>query len=156
LLRWARRRRRAVVAGALSLLVTAVSILAVWTASQTSLREKALAKLSHIWDDSESKAFRFGQFGHWRIIEPDAPEEALHQLASYRVLDPADWRSNDEFRALPEADRLELEIWLLEQSLRFGRALRQRPGSPDDWRRGLEALERVLTLRPLGPLESEC
>ena len=83
------------------------------------------------------------------------PKTCCIDLASYNVLGADDWRSSDEFRALPESERLELEIWLLEQSLRLGRALRQRRGSPDDWRRGLEALERVLAVRPLGPLESE-
>ena len=155
-LRWARRRRLAVVAGVVSLIIAGVSTLAVWTTVQTSLREKALAKLAHLWDDSESKAFQFGRLGHWRLIERDAPEDLLHQLASYNVLGAGDWCSNDEFRALPEFERLELEIWLLEQSLRLGRALRQRSGSPDDWRRGLEALERVVAVRPLGPLVSEC
>ncbi len=165
LLRWARRRRLAVAAGALSLVVAAVSTMAVWITSQSSLREKALAKLAHLWDDGGSKVFRFRQFGHWqpvefdgywRPVELDAPEDALYHLAYYNVLGASDWRSSDEFRALPESERPELEIWLLEQSLRLGRALRQRPGSPDDWRRGLEALERVLAVRPLGPLETEC
>ena len=87
--------------------------------------------------------------------EIDNPEDAFHHLAYYNVLGAGDWRDRDEFRALPESERPELEIWLLEQSLRLGRSLGQRPDSPDDWRRGLEALERVVALRPLGPLETQ-
>ena len=98
-LRWARRRRLAVAAVAVSLVVAAICTLAVWTAVQTSLREKALAKLAHLWDDSESKAFRFGQFGHWRPIERDAPEDLLHHLGYYNVLGAGDPRTRDEFRA---------------------------------------------------------
>jgi eukaryotic-like serine/threonine-protein kinase len=155
MLRWARRRRLAVVAGAVALVVAAISTLAVWTAVQTSLREKALAKLGHLWDDTESNVFQFGFFGHWRVIERDAPEDLLDHLAYYNVLGAGDWRARDEFRALPESERPELEIWLLEQSLRLGRSLGKRPDSPDDWRRGLEALERVVALRPLGSLETQ-
>jgi eukaryotic-like serine/threonine-protein kinase len=154
--RWARRRRLAVVAGAVSLLLAAVSTLAVWTVVQSSLQEKALAKLAHLWDDSESNVFRFPRFGQWRRVDFDAPEEALHHLAYYKVLGTGDWHSSDEFRALPDSERPDLEIWLLEQALRLGRALGQRPDSPDDWRRGLEALERVVAWRPLGPLETQC
>jgi serine/threonine protein kinase len=154
-LRWARRRRLAVLAGAVSLVVTSVSTLAVWSGVQTSLREKALAKLAHLWDDSESNVFPFRRFGHWRLAEIDTPEEVFHHLAYYNILGAGDWRARDEFRALPESERQELEIWLLEQSLRLGRLLGKRPDSPEDWRRGLEALERVIALRPLGSLETQ-
>jgi serine/threonine protein kinase/Flp pilus assembly protein TadD len=156
LLRRARRRRLAVAAAALSLFVGAACTFAAWRAADVPLREKAQGTLSRLWDDVESKVFRFGQFGHWRSDESDAPEDAFHHLAYYKVLGDGDWRESDEVRALPESERLELEIWLLEQSLRLGRALRQRPDSPEDWRRGLEALERVVALRPLRPLESQC
>jgi hypothetical protein len=139
----------------MSLVVAAVSTLAVWTAVQTSLREKALAKLTHLWDDTESNVFPFRRFGHWRLAEIDNPEEAFHHLAHYNILGAGDWRARDEFRALPESERPELEIWLLEQSLRLGRLLGKRPDSPDDWRRGLETLERVVALRSLGPLETQ-
>jgi serine/threonine protein kinase/Flp pilus assembly protein TadD len=154
-LRWARRRRSAVVAGTVSLVVAGVSTLAVWSAVQSSLQEKALAKLGHLWDDTESNVFPLRKFGHWRLAESDNPEEAFHRLAHYNILGAGDWRARDEFRALPESERPELEIWLLEQSLRLARALGKRPDSPDDWRRGLEALERVIAFRPLGSLETQ-
>ena len=80
---------------------------------------------------------------------------ATHHLAYYRVLDADDWRASEDYLALPEDERLELEVWLLEQALRLGRGLRERPDAPDDWRRGLEALDRVEALRPMGPLETQ-
>jgi serine/threonine protein kinase/tetratricopeptide (TPR) repeat protein len=153
--RWVHRRRRAVAAAGLSLVVAAISTLAVWSASQTTLREKALAKLAQLWDDTERNVFRFRQFGRWRIENQDSPEEVVHHLAYYHVLEGGDWRSREEFRALPEFQRDELEIWLLEQSLRLAQALGRRPSSPGDWRRGLEILDRTVALRPLGPLETQ-
>jgi serine/threonine protein kinase len=156
LVRWARRRRRVVIAGALSLAVAATSALALSTSGRASLREHALAKLDFLWNNNESQVFRFPRFGHWRQDDFDTPEEALQRLAYYNVLGHGDWRLSDDFRSLPDSQRRELEIWLLEQALRLGRALGQRPDSPDDWRRGLEVLERVVRLRPLGPLETQC
>ena len=43
-------------------------------------------------------------------------------------------------------------------SSRYGSAVRSGSvaDSPDDWRRGLEVLDRVVALRPLGPLETQC
>jgi serine/threonine protein kinase/Tfp pilus assembly protein PilF len=155
LLRWVRRRRLAVAAGLLSLAVAAMSTLTVWSTAQASTREKALAKLAYLWDDSESKVFGFRRFGQWRLDEFDAPEDAFQRLAYYNVLGAGDWRLSDDFRALPKFDREDLEVWLLEQTLRLGRALRHRPDSPGDWRRGLAALERVVALRPLGPLVAQ-
>jgi tetratricopeptide (TPR) repeat protein len=145
-----------VIAGALSLCVAATSTLALWTSCQASFRERALAKLGFLWNNNESKIFRFPRFGQWRQDDFDAPEEAFQRLAYYNVLTSGDWRSSDDFRGLPDSERPELEIWLLEQALRLGRALGQRPDSPDDWRRGLEVLERVVLLRPLGPLKTQC
>ncbi len=154
-LRWARRRRLAVVAGMLSLVVAAVSTLRVSRASRSSLRENAQAKLARLWENTESNVFRFPKFGRWRVVESDPPEDAFRHLAYYNVLGAGDWRTSDEFRALPESERPELEIWLLEQSLRLGRALARRSDSPGDWRRGLEVLDRVVALRPLAPLETQ-
>jgi serine/threonine protein kinase len=150
-LRWARRRRLAVAAGVLSLVVAAVTTLMVWRASQASLRVQAQARLARLWDNTQSRVFGFATYGQWRNYR-DRAEDAFHHLAYYNVLGRADWRSSDEFRALPESERAELEIWLLEQSFRLGRALGERKDSPDDWLRGLEALDRVVALRPLGPL----
>jgi serine/threonine protein kinase/Tfp pilus assembly protein PilF len=156
LVRWVRRRRMAVAAGALSLVVAATSAMALWTTCQASVQEKALAKLGFLWNNNESKVFRFPRFGQWRQDDFDAPEEAFQRLAYYNILGDSDWRLSDDFRGLPESERQELEVWLLEQALRLGRALGQRGDSPDDWRRGLEALQRVVALRPLGPLETQC
>lgn len=153
--RWVRRRRAAVAAAFLAMAVGAVSTLAAWDAARLPAREKARAKLSQLWDDGESDVFRFRRFGRWRHVELESPEETSRHLAYYKVLDATDWRTSDEYRSLPEAERPELEIWLLEQALRLGRATRERPDSPDDWRRGLKALDRVVALRALGPLETQ-
>jgi hypothetical protein len=56
--------------------------LALWTAAQTPLRERALTKLNHLWDNTESKVFRFAQFGHWRPGDTDRPELRHGQRAS--------------------------------------------------------------------------
>src|SRR4029079_3776720 len=119
LVRWARRRRLAVAAAALTLVVATVTTTTIWMAAQIPLQERARAKLAQLWDDAESKAFRFQYFGRWRRIDADAPEEAFRHLAAYQVLGAPDWRASSEFRALSGFDRQELEIWLLEQALRF-------------------------------------
>ena len=150
------RRRLSMAVVALSLVVGGVGTLLFWGAGQSSLQEKARVKLSNLWDDINSRAFRFGQVAHWRNEETDVPEDAFRHLAYYNVLKDDDWRARDEFRALPESERADLEVWLLEQAFRLGRALRQWPDAPDDWRRGLEALERVMASRPMVPLETQC
>ena len=63
-------------------------------------------------------------------------EAALRHLDRYDVLGPSDWRQRDDIRALPPSDREDLEVWLLEQVLRYARSLGQRPDSPADWQRG--------------------
>ncbi len=129
----------------------------VWYTSQTSLREQAESKLASIWDRAESGVFPYQRFGYWRTEgQGDPGENALCHLNQYSVQDPGDWRQRDDIRTLPESDRVELEIWLLEQVLRYGHALIIRPDSPDDWRRGLALLERTATLVPLGPLVTQC
>ena len=55
------------------------------------------------------------------------------------------------FRALPSPEREELEVWLLEQALRFAHALGRSPRSPADWQRALVSLEQVAASSPLRP-----
>ena len=54
----------------------------------------------------------------------------------YEVLGPGDvpaagdWRHGDLVRYLPEAEREDLELWLMECAYRYCRALEDRPDSP--------------------------
>ena len=152
-LRWARRRRLAVAAGALSIVVAAVSTLLVSRASRSSLRENAQARLARLWDDTESKVFQFGGLGQWRVVERDRPEDVFNHLAYYNVLGAGDWRTSDGFRLYPNRRRG-------TGDLAPRAVVTTRPGagqrdSPDDWRRGLEGLDRVVALQPFGPLETQ-
>jgi tetratricopeptide (TPR) repeat protein len=132
--------------------VAGLSAAVMQSATTASLAQSAQGKLARLWDGADGAAFPYRSSGHWREVDRDRPEDAFQHLAYYHVLDAGDWRGRDEFRALPELERLELEVWLLEQALRLGRGLGQRSDAPADWQRGLEALERVAQLRPLGPL----
>jgi serine/threonine protein kinase/tetratricopeptide (TPR) repeat protein len=152
ILRRARRHRLAVATGLLCVAVAGLSAAVMHSVTTASLAQSAQSKLARLWDGADGAAFPYRSSGHWREVDLDRPEDAFQHLAYYHVLDAGDWRGRDEFRALPEPERLELEVWLLEQALRLGRGLGQRSEAPADWRRGLEALERVTQLRPLGPL----
>jgi serine/threonine protein kinase/Tfp pilus assembly protein PilF len=154
-LRWARRRRRAIATGVLCLGVAAVCAVTMQSATTASRAQSALSKLAQLWDGAGDGVFRYQRSTRWSAQDLDHPEEGLQNLAYYHVLDAGDWRDRDEVRALPEPERLELEVWLLEQALRLGRGLGQRSDAPADWQRGLEAIERVIALRPLGPLQAQ-
>ena len=82
----------------------------------------------------------------------DPAELARAHLMRYGALGSEDWRLRDDVRYLPEAERADLGLWLLEQTWRMASALADRVDSPDDWRRGLAAVERVAAPRP-GALE---
>ena len=70
-------------------------------------------------------------------------ETAARALKEYDVLGPDDWRRRDDVRALPEADREDLEVWLMEQVYLYCRALADRPESPKDWSRAVKILDHV-------------
>ena len=157
-LRWARRRRLAVVAGAVSLVVAAVS-----TTGRLD-RGPDLAP-------GEGPGQAGPPLGRHRVervpIRTVRPMAARRARCSRRRCCiiwltttssvPVIGASSDEFRALPESERLELEIWLLEQSLRLGlctaaasRILPTTGGAA--WR----CWSGFVAVRPLGPLETEC
>ncbi len=144
--RWARQRRTPLAAAALTLAVAIISTLAAWQASQATLREQAQAKLAALWDGAGSRVFRYHEFGHWRRRDGDISQVAPRHLAYYGVLAIPDWRRSADFQALPPGEQRDLEAWVLEQGLRMGRELRRRPDAPDDWRRGLEVIERLVEL----------
>jgi eukaryotic-like serine/threonine-protein kinase len=155
-IRWARRHRRPLAAVALAAVVAASAALAVVQSFRGSLRDQSLAKLALAWDRPEAGTGRSLWIGDWQPAETvDPAAVALRRLELYDVTGPGDWRNRDDVRSLPRADREELEAWLLEQVLRYTRALGERPDSPSDWRRGLALLERTLAIAPLAPLRAQ-
>ncbi|HWE36671.1 MAG TPA: protein kinase [Isosphaeraceae bacterium] len=153
--RWARRRRAALAVAALTIAVAATAALAAGRLLDAPRREQARAKLAALWDGAEPGVYRFRHIGRWQAEPQGDPAEVAHRLlARYDVLGTADWRRRDDVTALPEADREELEAWLLEQAWRLASALASRPDSPDDWRRALDGLDRVGRLRSVAPFEA--
>jgi len=152
--RWARRRRAALLAGALCVATGALATLGACQLHRGTLREQALAKLGDLWSHKEPGVYRY-RVG-WQVkSEGDPAELAARLLAKYDVLGPADWRDRTDVRHLPVADRADLEGWMMEQAWRLAAALRDRPDSPADWRRALAALDRVSALTSLPPIEAE-
>jgi tetratricopeptide (TPR) repeat protein len=153
-LRWGRRRKLALAAG---LLVAALAAMtAVWGVRQASARERALTNLARYWDHTGSGVFRFTRFDRWRSVGQGDPAEVAHDhLAHFEADGTGDWRRNEDVRDLPAPVRDEVEAWVLEQVLRYGRAVELRPDAPDDWRRALSVVERDAAARPLAPLETQ-
>jgi serine/threonine protein kinase len=162
--RWLRQQRRKLIftAAALSVLVGLPTTAVVMLKSRTSLQNSAQFKLARHWDDPEAYRFQrsssdwledsrqaLASLSSTEPSNPHASQTALRALLDYGVLDPDDWRRRDDVRALPAADREDLELWLLEQAYRFCRALDDRPNSPDDWRRARKILDRLGARAPL-------
>lgn len=143
-LRWARRRRAAVAAGVIGLTV-AGACAAVAAISMSAVRnEHAFAGYSQLGGSGESGAFLLRRpVSNVVKAKADPAELAKRHLEHYGVLAAGDWRKRGDYRDLPPFEREELEVWLLEQAMRFAQALSERPDSPDDWRRALFCLERV-------------
>lgn len=142
--RWARRRRRPLVMASAGFLAAG---LAAWLAAdnrsaQARLERAAGHKYSRIVDSPDSRALLGRRPGEARRRRP-AADDALHALREYDVQDAPDWRARDDFARLPRDDRDDLELWLLEQALRYGRAVARRADSPKDWRRARDILDRA-------------
>ena len=134
-LRWMRKRRRAVVAGSLSLAVATVSTLAVSKAFHSSLREKAPVPAGSPLGRPQARVFRYQKLGHWRSVDRDAPEDAFRHLAYYNVLGSRDWRNSHAFRALPEADRSTGDLAPRADAAAWPCASAAAGTHPGDWRR---------------------
>ncbi|MBV8308782.1 MAG: protein kinase, partial [Planctomycetaceae bacterium] len=181
--RCARRSKKLLFAVGLALVMCLVTTYLVVSRIQSrlTLKDMAMFKLARNWDDIESHAFQFQrqwpallhrpQWSHDieslafqfqrphspRLQNPDAPEivaTAAHALKEYDVFGRGDWRQREEVRNLPEGDRNDLALWLMEQTFRYCRALGDRPDSPGDWRRALAFLDRVSTTPPLQAFET--
>jgi serine/threonine protein kinase/tetratricopeptide (TPR) repeat protein len=148
--RWVRRHRRALATTALATAVGLIVTFAAWLGSARVLHQTleavAMQKLARHWDGAEARTYRYQRPQAPRLLEPEDPrtvEAALRALNDYEVLGPLDWRRREDVRRLPAADRDDLELWILEQAYRYGRALVDRPDSPADWLRALDLLARA-------------
>jgi serine/threonine protein kinase/tetratricopeptide (TPR) repeat protein len=155
--RWLRRQRRMLSVAALSVTVALVTMTIVWQGSNRTLHRNleqlALDKLARHWDDPVVRTYGEQRPHRLEFLierdEPEVVEAAHHALSDYDVLAPAeragfsDWRSCDAVRYLPDADRDDLELWILGQAYRYCRALEDRPESPGDWERALNLLDRA-------------
>jgi len=145
LARWARRGRRPLAAVGLGTLFAAVTAGVVWWTAAAAGREQASRYARSVYND-DSSVFRIRRPGRGSLKAKGEPAAAARRhLDHYHVLDAEDWRRHDEFRRLPPAERDEIELWLLEQALRFAKALSDRPTSPEDWRRARYCLDRIET-----------
>ncbi len=145
------RRRRATVIAAGLTLITAVAVgLGASIVISGTRRDRALARLSTIFDRSQSGVFAIRKATDWNSSRSEDPAEAsARYLALYGVATDPDWRDRDDVRSLPDRDREELEAWLSEQVLRLAIALGERPDSPADWRRALTLLDQAIARAPL-------
>ena len=151
--RWIRRQRLALGIGLLTLILGATMTFFAARGLEGSKRRQALEKLAMLWNGDEPGVFRFQRSGLWRQENHADPAEVAQRiLARYDAPGPNDWRTRDDVRFLPESQRVDLELWILEQTWRFGSALAERPDSPEDWRRALDCVEREASVRPLRPL----
>jgi eukaryotic-like serine/threonine-protein kinase len=156
LARQARRNRRPLIAGTLTL----ASALVVGSIASLVLlgskRDQAVDYEAPLLDRPDLGAYHLRQFGHQHSEDwGDPVENTTRQLARYGVEADPDWRARDNFRWLPDRNREEMEAWLLEQVLRHAVALGERPDSPGDWKRALVLLEQTVARTPLEPLKLE-
>ena len=178
--RCARRHKKRLLAAGLTLVLGLFTSFLVASRIQSlaTFQEMAEHKLGLIWDDIEFHAVQYQrqwtaflprpQWSHDidslahqfsarnpRLQNPDSPEilaTATHALTAYDVFGRGDWRQRADVRNLPQTDRDDLTLWLMEQTFLYCRALGDRPASPGDWRRAINALDRVSTSQPLSGL----
>jgi serine/threonine protein kinase/tetratricopeptide (TPR) repeat protein len=153
---WASRQRRALIAALCGVAMTAGITAAVVRLSDAAHRGDAIL-FYQIAGTRDSGAFSLRRKDSQQVQEPgDRAEIARRHLQRFGAFGPGDWREHDEFRSLPRFERDELEVWVLEEALRFAHALGERPDSPDDWRRAVILLQEVVGTRSGGPIEAEC
>ncbi len=143
LARWVRRQRLALAAGLLIIGGGTLTGIAATSLHHGSLQDLALTKLDRLWNGAEPDVYPIRRIGQW-TVDRGGIEPPRRFLARYSVLSPGDWRQHDDVRTLPDADRLELEVWIFEQLWRLTDSLADRPDSPDDWRRALANLDRLI------------
>jgi eukaryotic-like serine/threonine-protein kinase len=154
LFRWVRRRRAALSAIGIGLALAVLAMGVVWSFASAASAKSAREKSDHFFNGTNSGAF-VGRFGVGRPPTEDPAVAARHRLEHFGAFESTDWRKRDDVRQLPLFERQELEVWLLEQSLRFAHALRDR-NDPEDWRRALMHIEPVALTSPFQALREEC
>ncbi len=158
--RWMRRQKRALYAATTSVVI-GMTLVVIVARSLTLQAMTAQARSKLEWYLGDLRA---GAYGFQRSTTLDALEgagdsqprfgvpygagrkssETAHQaIRDYELLSSNDWRKRDDIRMLPEADRRDLELWLLEQTYRYCRSLHDRANSPTDWERARSILDHV-------------
>jgi tetratricopeptide (TPR) repeat protein len=149
-----RRQRRTLFTAVVALVVVVATTTVVLINAHQTLQALGSHKLGRMWDDPERRAVRFQRPNAPRLLQPDEShvETAVHALKEYDLLDSDQWRTRDDVRTLPKAERDDLEVWLGEQVYMYCRALEKRPDSPDDWRRALKVLGHFAGPSPIPAL----
>jgi serine/threonine protein kinase/tetratricopeptide (TPR) repeat protein len=154
--RWSRRQRVAVAAGLVGLAFAVGSTALVSHSLSTERHARAKAGYSQIGTSEESGAFLLRRPVSLLVkTKTDPAELAKRYLERYGVLGTGEWRERDDYRDLPAFERAELEVWLMEQALRFAHALGERPDSPEDWRRALYCIERADPSQRYAPIADQ-
>jgi serine/threonine protein kinase/tetratricopeptide (TPR) repeat protein len=153
-----RSHRKALVAAAVVVTAGVLASSAASFKSQEVLHAEKQAqakdRLGRLFKAVDSGLFRFRPGRPDLSDSHESPlETATRVLNEYKVFADADWRQGDDVRSLPAPDREELECCILEQALRYCRAIDTRPGSsPDDRLRAIRLLDRVDANPPLQAL----
>ena len=141
-----RKKKRVLATAALAFMVTVLTTFVVMLKSRSTRQSMALDKLVRKWDDADSRAFHLQRPGLIRPQNPDDPQAlaaAVSALKDYDVFGDANWKRRDAIQTLPVQDREDVELWLMEQALRYCRALEQRASSPGDWVLALTIVDHV-------------
>jgi serine/threonine protein kinase len=150
-----RRRSKLIVAAAIALVVSLATTAFLVSHSQATLAMLALHKLARNLDDLELPAFQLHRPGNSQLQDPEDPQvlaTAIRALKDYDVLGNREWRQIPEVRNLPQQDREDLELFLMEQAFRFCKPLADRPRSLHDRQWGVMLVDSLDTDPPLQAL----
>ena len=156
--RWVRRERQNLIVCSLLVSIVALGGFTTWRFAEINAirQDKALSEYAEILDSEATGAFPFRrQFSteQYKYINP--AEMAKRHLEYYGVPEAIDWRNLDRFRGLPDAKRLEVEVWLQEQALRYAHSAAERSDAEPAWRRALICLEHVSPSTRFAVLETQ-
>ena len=133
------------------------ALVLVWSNRRVAARVERLAHLSNYLD--RTGLGRLPDFDGTSSVGPigqgNPAEVALGHLVHFEADRTSDWRQRDDFRDLPEPVRSEVEAWILEQVLRYSRAVELRADGADEWRRALSLVEREAQRASFSPLRTE-